>query len=197
MILMTWFTRNTGLMLKTFLYQVVMSLFGFMMYGATYKIPLLLVIGQATVIIFFFYIMSSQMYQSGAKQCEYDHGHETNSSPYAGFLFAVIAFLPTILLAILSVLVPPFAEGGASNTAGYISYLCNHTFLQGMYVGITQTIYPTAAGGASEALAAANAVAINARCVIHLFGAIPGILAGGIGYLIGYLNFKRDKKKSK
>lgn len=194
---MTWFTRNTGLMVKTFLYQVVMSLFGFMMYGATYKIPLLLVIGQATVILFFFYIMSSQMYQSGAKQCEYDRSHDSHSSPSAGFLFALLAFLPTIILALISVIVPPFAESGDSNTAGYISYLCNHTFLQGMYVGITQTVFPTAAGGANEALAAANAAAINSRCFIHLFGAIPGILAGSIGYMLGYLNFKKDKKNSK
>lgn len=194
---MTWFTRNAGLMLKTFLYQIVMSLFGFMMYGATYKIPLLLIIGQATVILFFFYIMFSQTYQSGAKTCEYDHGHNTTSPIAAGFLFAAIAFLPTILLAIFSVIQPPFAESGATNSVGYISYLCNHTFLQGMYVGITQTLYPTSAGGANEALAAANAAAINSRCIIHLFGAIPGILASGIGYLIGYMNFKKDKKTSK
>lgn len=194
---MTWFTKNAGLMLKTFLYQVVMSLFGFMMYGATYKISLLLVIGQATVILFFFYIMFTQTYQSGAKTCEYDHGHGTKSSPAAGFLFALIAFLPTTILALVSVIVPPFADGGASNTTGYISYLCNHTFLQGMYVGITQTIYPTVAGGANEALAAANAAAINSRCILHLFGAIPGICAGGFGYLMGYLNFKKDKKTSK
>ncbi len=187
------FSRNSGLILKTFLYQIVMSLFGFMMYGATYKIPLLLVIGQTTVVLFFFYIMSSQMYKGGAKMCEYDRGHSLSSSPAAGFLFALFAFLPTIILAIISVVSPPFSESGTANTAGYLSYLGNHTFLQGMYVGITQTIYPTAAGGANEALAAANASAINSRCVLHLFGAIPGILACGIGYLLGYQNFKMSK----
>lgn len=194
---MNLFSRNTGLMIKTLLYQVVMSLFGFMMYGATYKIPFLLLIGQATVILFFFYIMSSQMYQSGAKMCEFDRSHETSSSPAAGFLFALIAFLPTILLAVVSVINPPFAASGDTNTVGYLSYLGNHTFLQGMYVAITQTLYPTSAGGASEALAAANAAAINSRCLIHLVGAVPGILAGGIGYLLGYLNFKKDKKTTK
>ncbi|MBQ3075967.1 MAG: hypothetical protein IJC26_07850 [Clostridia bacterium] len=194
---MNWFSRNTGLMVKTFLYQIVMSLFGFMMYGATYKIPLLLIVGQATVILFFFYIMSSQMYQSGAKTCEYDRAHGESSSPAAGFLFAVIAFLPTFILAIISLVSPPFFADGTSNTVGYLSYLGNHTFLQGMYVGITQTLYPTSAGGANEALAAANAAAINSRCSLHLFGAIPGALVGGIGYMMGYLGFKKDKKKTK
>ena len=192
---MNLFARNSGLMVKTFLYQIVMSLFGFMMYGATYKIPLLLIIGQATIILFFFYILSSQMYQSGAKTCEYDHGHGCSSSPAAGFLFALIAFLPTIVLAVVSVVTPPYIQADVPNTAGYLSYLGNHTFLQGMYAGITQTIYPTVAGGASDALAQANAVAINARCFLHLFGAIPGILASGIGYLTGYLGFKKNKMK--
>ncbi len=187
-------SKNTGLIVKTFLYQVVMSLFGFMMYGSTYRIPLLLVIGQATVILFFFYIISSQMYKGGAKNCEHDRAHQTSSSPWVGFLLSSIAFLPTILLAILSVFTPPFDAEGMSNTAGYLSYLGNHTFLQGMYVGITQTVFPTSAGGASEALAQANATAINARCYLHLFGAIPGILLSGFGYLLGYLQFKKDKK---
>ena len=190
---MNFFAKNSGLMLKTFLYQVVMSLFGFMMYGATYRIPLLLTIGQATVILFFYYIMASQMYQSGAKNCEYDAGHGQSTSPAAGFLFAVVAFLPTVILAVVSVLCPPFAADGMTNTAGYLSYLGNHTFLQGMYVGITQTLFPTAAGGASQALTEANAAAINSRCFIHLFGALPGILISGIGYVIGYLNFKKNK----
>lgn len=186
------FSRNYGLIVKTFLYQIVMSLFGFMMYGATYKIPILLIVGQATVLLFFFYIMGSQMYQGGAKMCEYDISHSHSSSPFAGFLFALVAFFPTFLLAVLSLLVPPYAESGATNTAGYLSYLCNHTFLQGMYVGITQEIFPTAAGGADEALMLANISAINSRCILHLFGAIPGFLIGGFGYLIGYKRFLKS-----
>ncbi len=192
---MNLFRRNSGLMLKTFLYQVVMSLFGFMMYSSTYRIPFLLVIGQITVIIFFFYIMGSQTFQAGAKSCEYDIGHNTSSSPFAGFLFALISFSPTIILAIISIICPPFIQSDVPNTAGYLSYTCNHVFLQGMYVGITQTLFPTAAGGAADALAAANAAAINSRCLIHLFGAIPALLASGIGYWIGYRGFSKSKKK--
>lgn len=193
---MNLFSRNAGLILKTFLYQVVMSLFGFMMYGATYKIPFLLIVGQATIFLFFFYILTSQMYRGGAKMCEFDIAHGQATSPAAGFLFALIAFLPTIILAVISICIPPFSDAGATNTAGYLSYLGNHTFLQGMYVGITQYLFPTAAGGASEALNQANMTAINSRCLIHLFGAIPGILASGIAYTIGYTGFKKEKKTS-
>ncbi|MBR5295941.1 MAG: hypothetical protein IKU24_05070 [Clostridia bacterium] len=191
---MSSFSRNLGLILKTFLYQIVMSLFGFMMYGATYKIPFLLIIGQLTVVLFYFYTLCSQMYQGGAKTCEYDNAHKEKSSALAGFLFALIAFLPTICLAVISTVSPPFASDGATNTAGYLSYLGNHTFLQGMYVGITQHLFPTVSGGASDAVSFANIASINSRCFVHLFGALPGIFASGISYFVGYRNFKREKK---
>jgi len=194
---MNLFSRNMGLTLKTFLYQIVMSLFGFMMYGATYKIPFLLVIGQITVVLFYFYILTTQMYQGGAKASEFDLSHKEKSPALAGFLFALIAFLPTFILAVISVYSQPFTTEGVTNTAGYLSYLGNHTFLQGMYVGITQHLFPTASGGANDALNFANMASINARCFFHLFGGVPGILASGIAYFIGYRSFRKEKKEKK
>lgn len=192
---MTVFSRNYGLILKTFLYQIVMSLFGIMMYLATKSNPLLLIAGQASLIIFFLYIMSTQMYQGGYKAMEYDKGHGTVSSPAMGFLFAFLAFLPTILLSFWTVITPPFDAAGTANAGGYIPFLLNKNFLQGMYIGIVQTLVPTSAGGSSEALAAANAAAMNRQCLVYLAGAIPGILASGIGYLVGHLSFSKEKKK--
>ena len=111
-----------------------------------------------------------------------------------GFCFALIAFSPTILLAVISTLSPPFSPDGAANSAGYLSYLGNHTFLQGMYVGITQHFFPTSAGDAGEALNRANMASVNARCYFHLFGAIPGILASGVAYFLGHRGFHKEKK---
>ncbi len=192
---MTVFSRNVGLILKTFLYQIVMSLFGIMMYLATKSNLLLLIAGQASLILFFLYIMSTQMYQSGYKMCEYDRGHGSTSSPLMGFIFALIAFLPTILLSAWTLFSPPFDGAGVANASSYVPFLLNKNFLQGMYIGIVQSVFPTAAGGASEALAAANGAAMNRQCIIYLLGAIPGILSGGIGYLIGYIRFAKDKIK--
>ena len=44
-----------------------------------------------------------------------------------------------------------------------------------------------------EALAAAN----NGQCLAHLISCLPGLLACGIGYATGYLQFKREKKKNR
>ncbi len=182
------FKRNTGLIFKTFLYQLVMSLFGFMMYSSTYKIPFLMVVGQATITIFFLFIMAHQMYQQGAKNCEYDWAHQLTSSPFLGLLFSFLAFLPAILLSGYTLLTPPFAASGTPS-AGYAPFLINKTFLQGMYIGIVQYLYPTSATNSAEVLASAN----NAQCLIHLVSCIPGILSCTIGYFFGYRNFKKEK----
>ncbi len=189
------FQRNTGLMVKTFLYQIVMSLFGIMMYSVTHKNPFLFYLGQGTVILFFLYIMSSQMYQYGAKSCEYDWAHKCSSSPLLGFVFALIAFLPTLLASAWTLITPPFDLQGVAVPSGYVPFLLNKTFLQGMYIGISQTLYPTVAGGTSQALAAANGVALNSQCLIHLLSSLPGVLFSGVFYWIGYNGFRKNKKK--
>lgn len=183
--------RNSVLILKTFLYQVVMSLFGFMMYSAIYKIPFLAVIGQGIITVFFLYIMFHQMYQQGAKACEYDWAHKLTSSPALGILFAFVAFLPAIILSAGTVISAPFALDGTP-TASYAPFLINKTFLQGMYIGIVQFLFPTSATAGAPAIAAAS----NAQCFAHLISCIPGLLSCGIGYAIGYLHFKRNKKKN-
>ena len=189
------FSRNIGLIVKTLLYQIVMSIFGFMMYSATHSNVFLLVAGQAMVILFFLYIMFSQTLQSGGKMREYDHAHSISSSPAAGFLFAFIAFLPTILLSAWTTIYPPFAANGTPSSIGYIPFLLNKSFLQGMYLGVAQAIFPTAATGATDALIAENANALNSQALLYLFGALPGMITCGLGYLIGYLRF--DKKPNK
>jgi len=182
---MNVFSRNIGLICKTFLYQIVMSIFGLMMYGATNQNAFLLILGAASVILFFLFIMSSQMFQAGGKNCEFDRAHGQKSSPFLGFLFALVAFLPTILLCLWSISFPPFAANGDPLGTGYIPFLLNKSFLQGMYVSIHQACIPTVQG----------TDALNSQPLLQLFSTIPGILFAGAGYWIGYRSFTKEKKK--
>ena len=171
-----------------------MSLFGFMMYSATFRIPFLMWIGQACITFFFLFIMFHQAYQQGAKSCEYDLAHKLKSSPALGFLFAFLGFLPAILLSAGTVLFPPYSASGATLN-GYVPYLLNKTFLQGMYIGIVQAIHPTASTDTAKVLAAA----CNAQCLNHLISCVPGLIACAAGYVTGFLRFgaeKEEKKKS-
>ncbi len=184
---MNLFSRNLSLIFKTFLYQIVMSIFGLMMYGATSRIRILLIVGSICVIAFFIYIMFSQMYQQGSKNCEYDIAHQTSSPLFVGFVFALIAFLPTIIASTVSIFMPPFApDGNVLSEAGYIFYLINKTFLQGMYTSLHNAIVPTVA----------HTDALNAQPMLHLISAIPGIIVCGVAYLVGYLRFRSEKKKA-
>jgi len=182
---------------KTFLYQVVMSFFGIMMYTATNSNTLLLVVGQVFVILFFWYIMSSQMYQAGYKTKEYDHAHGTSSSPFLGFFLSFIAFLPTVLMSAWVLIFPPFDSIGQAQGIGYIPFLLNKTFLQGMHISLAQWIYPTSAGGLATSVAIENAAALNSQGIFYLLGSIPGFLASGIGYLVGCLRFQNGKQKKR
>ena len=192
---MNQFTKNSELILKTFLYQIVMSFFGIMIYSATSSNTLILIVGQSTVVLFFLYIMSSQSYRAGFKSAEFGRAHGIASPPALGFLLTLIAFLPTIALSLWAVLFPPFLANGEAQGMGYVPFLLNKTFLQGMYIGIVQWIFPTQAGGSSDALAIANALALNRQCYLYLAGAIPGFLASGLGYFIGHVRLSKDSSK--
>lgn len=182
---MNLFSKNIPLILKTFLYQIVISILGMMMYTAVSRNTALMIIGQISVLLFFFYIMWSQMYQQGAKNAEFSLSHQTPSSPFAGILFALIAFLPTILASLWTIISPPFAPNGeVLSAAGHIPYLLNKCFLMGMYSGIHQTLVPTVQG----------TDALNAQCILHLLSAIPGILVCSVGYAVGHIRFLSNKK---
>lgn len=189
--------NHAGLILKTLLYQIVMSLFGMMMYGATSRIRVLSVIGLLAVVLFYFYILISQMYQNGFKTYEKDHSHGEKSSATAGFLFAFIAFLPTILLSLWSTMIPPFLSDGTPVSYSYIPFLINKSFLQGMYILLVQMFFPTGADTAG----AVNAIMLNSQSIMYLILAVPGILLCGLGYLLGYRQFgfsfpsKKHKKQ--
>jgi hypothetical protein len=160
-----------------------MSLFGAMMYGATSANRFLLVIGAICVIAFFMYIMFSQMYKKGWKNHEFDMAHNTNSSCLWGFVFALIGFLPAILMSLYTMIFPPFTATGDMAGNSYIVYLLNKSFLQGMYISIHQHIVPTVQGTNS----------LNAQCILHLISALPGIICCGVGYIIGYFRFHNDR----
>lgn len=187
--------RNKGLILKTFLYQIVMSFFGLMMFSATSQNQMLLYVGQALVILFFSYILFSQSSQYGSKSAERDLREKSSSSVFAGFLLALLGFLPAILLSVISFLNPPYAADGTGRAV--VPFLINKTFLQGMYIGFAQFLYPTTTVGAEAIVAAQNAASLNSQTRLFLFTSLPGILLSGTGYLFGYFRFAGKKKTPK
>lgn len=182
---MAYLSRSRGLILKTFLYQLVMSFFGIMMNTATYRNTALLVIGQVMVILFYLYIFFSQSMKAGSKECEYGMGHGVRTCPWAGTLPIFLGFVPMIALSVVSASLPPFtAEGEMS--ASYLPYVFNNLLQQGVYRGIYQMLYP-AGDNAGQAA--------NAQALLFPFAFLPGYLAGVSGYALGWYRFVADGKK--
>lgn len=182
---MAYLSRVKGLILKTFLYQLVMSFFGIMMNTATSRNTALLVIGQVMVIAFYLYIFFSQSMQAGSKECEYGVGHGAETSPWLGAVPLILGFVPMIVLSVFSAAVPPFTAGGGQS-ASYVPYVFNNLLQQGVYRGVYQMLYPVGDNAGQAA---------NAQALLFPFAFLPGFLAGTGGYVFGWYRFKGDEKK--
>ena len=194
---MSHIARNRGLILKTFLYQVVMSFFGVMMYLATYRNAALFVIGQTAVILFSFYIFFSQSMQAGSKECEYGFAHkEEKSSPWFGLLPVFLGFLPMIVLSLWNVFLPPYqASGEPGSIFAFGPFELNKVLQQGVFEGIYQVLFPTVSG--DSGVAAENAAALNAQARVFPFAFLPGWIAGSAGFAFGWFRFRGSGKNAK
>ena len=187
---MSFMSRSVPLIIKTFLYQLVMSFFGIMMFTATSRNTALMVIGQILVIGFYLYIFFSQSMQAGSKECEYGIGHETKTTPWMGLIPILLGFVPMILLSVWGAIQPPFAPDG-SQSASYVPYLLNNLLQQGVYSGNYAHLFP--AGDTAEQAAQA----INARALLFTAAFLPGWIAGSLGYIYGWRRFTGSKADRK
>ncbi len=185
--------RGRDLIWKTFLYQIVMSFFGVMMYSVTYQNTVLFILGQVAVLGFYGFILVSQTMQKAGRIAEYDHRNAVTTSPLSGFWLSALGFVPTFVLSAITFFLPPFTADGGSNSFALSVFQINKTFQQGMYVGIYQRIFPPADASlyAASEVGAANAAALNSQTSIMPLAVIPGILLCGFAYLYGYKHFMK------
>ena len=193
---MSSWKRGRDLIWKTFLYQIVMSFFGVMMYSVTYQNTVLFILGQIAVLAFYGFILVSQTMQKAGRIAEYDHRNHLKTSPLMGFALCGLGFVPTLFLSLINLIWRPFTETGAANSFALAVFQINKTFQQGMYVGLYQRIFPpvdTSLYAASE-VGAANAAALNAQAGLMPLAVIPGILLCGFAYVYGYKHFLKGSE---
>lgn len=179
------FQKFKGMAIKTFLYQIVMSFLGFMLFSALSANPFLKILAIIISISFYWYILFSQTSEIGQKISESDIAHKTNTPLWSGFIAAAVSFIPTAIMSIISIISLP-----SQNGIGYISFLLNKLLLQGMYIGIAQKIYPTD----QQMSAIQNAASLDKQSYLFLIFIIPGILVCGSAFIYGYKKFSQKKK---
>ena len=183
-------SRSRPLILKTILYQLVMSFFGIMMFTATSRNAALLAVGQILVIAFYLYIFFSQSMQAGSKECEYGVGHGVGTSPWFGALPIFLGFVPMIVLSLWGALQPPFTPDGGRSVSN-VPYLLNNLLQQGVFRGVYQWLRPIAEGADQSAAAQS----INAQAALFPYFFLPGWIAGSLGYAVGWFRFRGDEKE--
>ena len=163
-------------MVKLFLNQIVMSVFGTVLCLSTSENTPLLVASGILSICMLLFIDYTFIWELGAKDKIRIDGNRLTPNPYKGALIALCGNIPNILLALL------IGIGAIVNTAAgqSVAFVCNFIIrlLNGMYLGIFISIYNAVYPGSEGTLLV--------KCWWwFLIMTLPVILIGFLAYYLG------------
>lgn len=126
------FNRKSGMIGKLFIYQIAMSLFGlFVISPFSGRMQIL-----ASVFSTFFYfsLVCYAVIEDGQKDSvSYKAGRLENASSSDGFKYAILAYIPTIVIVLVNVLLNLFAS--SFDVIKSLLGILIRFFLMGMYLG--------------------------------------------------------------
>ena len=166
---------ESGSIIKLFVNQLGMTIFGLLMSFATVSNKTLLLVSSAFSCLFYFFLLYTAAWEIGARDKVKVDGGRAPKTPQKGFLLSLFANAPTIIIALLTILAYALASrfsllwaAGAARALNFANHLLN-----GMYVGFTSMIK-------NELLRIAAFIALP----------LPAVLVTGIGYRFGSENFR-------
>lgn len=170
---------------KIFLTQIVMSFFGTMLAIATLKNASLLLWSSVFSVVFQLAIVYTIGWDIGARDKIKIDGHRMRPMPSKGFLIALIANAPNLLLAVLMGL------GVLIDTKGsqVMSLVCNAIarLINGSFLGIIKTLEtPLGDSGIMKYI-----------WWWFIVMTIPSIIIGGVSYLMGSHDIRLIPQKKK
>ncbi len=160
-------------LVKMFVNQIVISIFGFALALATKTNQPNLTVGTSIAsIIFYVFIIYNMMWEIGYKDKKSIERGDKNSSLLCGLYMGLIASIPNFILAILYLLGTMFEAFGSIGAVAKIIAL----IIEGMYTGLL-TIK---VGG----------VPLNSIPLMYFLTPLPLILTSTIAYVAGAKSFK-------
>jgi hypothetical protein len=177
-----FFKENSYNMVKLFLNQIALTVFGTMLALSTVKNPTLLLVTSIFSVLFYLYLVYSCGWEIGAKDKIRIDGGRIAPAPAKGFLIALIANVPNLLLAILMGIGAIISTSTGAKWAGDMSVVCNAIarLIEGMYLGIIKILE-------DRVFADAHIIDVWWWFIVITF---PAIITGGISYLLGSKNFR-------
>lgn len=133
-----FFKENSYSMVKMFIDQLAMTIFGTMLAIATSQNAQLLLASSIFAILFYLVILYSLGWEIGAKDKIKIDGGRMRPMPAKGFFIAVCANIPNLLLAVLM----GFGVFFKTEWAGNISVISNAIarLAEGMFIGVIKTL---------------------------------------------------------
>lgn len=142
-----FFKEHSYSVVKMFLYQFAISVFGTTLAFAasSSENTTLLVLSSVCSVIFYLFLIYTMVWELGAKEKIRVEAGRGNTNPLIGLYISLAANIPNLLLAILIMIGDIFGNENGAFAYEWAGGLCGISraialFLQGMYVGILNTI---------------------------------------------------------
>ncbi len=173
---------NSFEMVKLFISQIAMTVFGTMLTLATSQNPTLLLCASIFSILFYMVLIYTQVWELGAKdKIRVDSGRMAYR-PAKGFWLGFGANVPNLLLALLMGLGVLVGGTLGMEWGGNMSVVCNAVarLVEGMYLGVITTLEKLLYGGAS----------IEKVWWWFIIITLPAMLVSWFGYTMGLKNIR-------
>ena len=174
--------ENSYSMVKMFVNQIGMTVFGTMLALATAGNDTLLLLSSIFAVLFYLFLLYSVGWEIGAKDKIRMDGGRMQPFPAKGFLIALGANLPNLLLAVLMGIGALVSSATGTEWAGSMSVICNAIarLIEGMYLGIIKVL---------EDMLYASPTILNVWWWFLLLP-LPAIFTGWFSYLLGSRNIR-------
>ncbi len=169
----SFFGKYSYSMVKLFITQIALGLFGGVLALATSTNDILLWVAGIGSVLFYLFLIYVAVWEIGAKdRISIDLG-KAKKRPYVGFLITLIANVPNIIVASIYAIcwfISKGAEGAATNIAAFMRVIT--LFIEGMYYGLMTAI----------------GIGPNSFWWAYFVIVLPAVLVGGVAYILGTMN---------
>lgn len=188
---MNFFKNYSYSIVKLFLNQIGMTVFGTVLTIATRNNPSLLLASGILSIGLYIFLAYSVCWEIGAKDKIKIDGGRLEPFPARGFIIAFIANIPNILLSLLVGLGLLINSDWSNTMAGICNIIVR--LLNGMYQGVIKLIGD---GISKNAVPGAmyESTPIEMTWWWFIIATLPVIIVGGLAYFLGSKNISLSKK---
>ena len=182
---------KSNMILKLFIYQIAMSLFGFFVLTPFTSLDdsyrgYVYIASAVFSTLFYFSLVCYAVIEDGQKDCVSHNAGRIEGKPYTGLVYSLVSYLPTIVIVVVnSVISIVTTPDSLSALKAVLGILFTKVFLMGTYWGFDAGIVVRSATG--QIVSGEKFVFLSDNYLFFVFFLVLLPLVSGISY---YLAFK-------